>query len=101
MKTFRPAIIFSLPAAFLLLAATGVLAQQGAKPLAPVASGDWNERTAAHLLDRAGFGGTPQEIAELAALSPQQAVGRMVNYQRVVQDQRLQDFQIQPYEQRT
>ena len=29
---------------------------------------------AAHLLERAGFGGTPEEIARLAAMTPRQAV---------------------------
>jgi hypothetical protein len=32
------------------------------------------------LLERAGFGGTPEEIAALAALGPQQAVAALVHY---------------------
>jgi hypothetical protein len=30
--------------------------------LAPLSPGKWNEQTAAQLLNRAGFGGTPSEI---------------------------------------
>jgi hypothetical protein len=96
MKTSLP-MFNSLLAATLILFATDAIAQRPAKPLAPISANDWNERTAAHLLDRAGFGGTPDEIAKLAALSPSQAVAQLVNYQRVVQDERLRDFQVQPY----
>ena len=42
--------------------------------LAPITAADWNADRAAHLLGRAGFGGTPEEIAELAGLGPEQAV---------------------------
>ncbi len=72
-------------------------AQQRQKPLAPIEAADWNQRTAAHLLDRAGFGGTLEEIDELALLSPRQAVDRLVNFQQVTQDERLRDFLVQPY----
>ena len=74
-----------------------VIAQDGRKPLAPLPAANWNKSKVAHLLDRAGFGGTPAEIAELAALPPQQVVSRLVNFQRVTQDARLHDFQVQPY----
>lgn len=89
-----PMSSFLLAAALLFLPTFPATAQ---KPLAPISSDDWNERTAAHLLDRAGFGGTPDEIAALAELPPRQVVARLVNYQRVVQDKRLRDFQVQPY----
>jgi len=42
--------------------------------LAPISASHWNIKRAAHLLSRAGFGGTPAEIAELAAMSPSDAV---------------------------
>ena len=72
-------------------------ARGDATPLEPIAAGDWDARKAAHLLDRAGFGGTVEEIAELAKMSPRLAVGRLVNYQAVTQDERLHDFEVQPY----
>ncbi len=49
--------------------------------LAPIAPGDWNYNFAAHLLERAGFGGTPDEIHALAQLTPAQAVARLVRFQ--------------------
>ena len=42
--------------------------------LSPIAPADWNAARAAHLLERAGFGGTPQDVAKLAAMTPQRAV---------------------------
>jgi uncharacterized protein (DUF1800 family) len=41
----------------------------------------WNRDAAAHLLRRAGFGPTPGEIDELAALSREAAVDRLVDYE--------------------
>jgi uncharacterized protein (DUF1800 family) len=49
--------------------------------LTPITAADWNYDTAAHLLERAGFGGTPEEIAALAKLTPAQAVARLVRFQ--------------------
>ena len=60
------------------LASPSVLAQQD--DLAPIADGHWNYETAAHLLERAGFGGTPAQIEALAALSPREAVNSLVHY---------------------
>jgi hypothetical protein len=51
--------------------------------LSPIASGDWNYHRAAHLLERAGFGATPEEVARVAAMSPQQAVEELVNYESI------------------
>ncbi|HET9831899.1 MAG TPA: hypothetical protein VFP91_09325, partial [Vicinamibacterales bacterium] len=34
--------------------------------LSPISPADWNRQRAAHLLERAGFGGTPEDIAKLA-----------------------------------
>lgn len=48
--------------------------------LAPLAAAQWNRTTAAHLLERAGFGGTPQDVDALAALTPEQAVRRLVYF---------------------
>jgi uncharacterized protein DUF1800 len=49
--------------------------------LAPIAPGDWNYNFAAHLLERAGFGGTPEEIHALAQLTPAHAVARLVRFE--------------------
>ena len=52
----------------------GRVSIEWANDLSPIAAADWNGERAAHLLERAGFGGTPEEIARLAAMTPQQAV---------------------------
>jgi hypothetical protein len=49
--------------------------------LTPIAPADWNYDFAAHLLERAGFGGTPQEIDALAKLTPAQAIARLVRFE--------------------
>ncbi|MSQ68846.1 MAG: DUF1800 domain-containing protein [Gammaproteobacteria bacterium] len=51
--------------------------------LTPIAAADWTPEKARHLLARAGFGGTPEEIAALAALTPQAAVRRLVYFEGV------------------
>lgn len=51
--------------------------------LSPIAASDWNFDRAAHLLERAGFGGTPDDIQRLAAMTPRQAVDRLVDYEAV------------------
>lgn len=72
-----------------LMAAAGALAAMAGTPglpgwqndLTPISPGDWNYEFAAHLLERAGFGGTPEEIQALAAMTPAQAVARLVRFQ--------------------
>ena len=44
---------------------------------------DWNYQRAAHLLERAGFGGPPEEIGKLARLTPAQAVDALVDYEQI------------------
>src|SRR5262245_4587175 len=51
--------------------------------LSPVAARDWTYERAAHLIERAGFGATPDEIERLAHLTPQQAVDRLVDYEAI------------------
>ncbi len=69
--------------AFLLIAVTA----QAAAPakwqndLTPIGAADWNYDSAAHLLERAGFGGTPDEIQALANMTPTQAVSRLVHFE--------------------
>ena len=63
--------------------------QPGAGPaawtndLSSIARSDWTYERAAHLLERAGFGGTPQEVDKLARMTPEQAVEYLVNYEGI------------------
>ncbi|MFN0040211.1 MAG: DUF1800 family protein [Burkholderiales bacterium] len=81
----RPSL-FSLPRFLVLLSlfvATPVLAASWEGDLAPISASDWDAGRAAHLLERAGFGGTPEEIAFLAGMTPQNAVRYLVRYQSI------------------
>ncbi|MBN8247326.1 MAG: DUF1800 domain-containing protein [Verrucomicrobia bacterium] len=49
--------------------------------LEPLPTTAWNRAAATHLLNRAGFGGTPAETAALAAMAPGAAVARLVNWE--------------------
>ena len=51
--------------------------------LSPIAASDWNYERAAHLIERAGFGATPEEIARVAAMTPELAVNSLVNYETI------------------
>jgi uncharacterized protein (DUF1800 family) len=42
--------------------------------------GPWTPRLAAHLLRRAGFGGSPADVARFAALTPDRAVDALIHY---------------------
>src|SRR5919201_414242 len=50
--------------------------------LKPLPSEKWNYSTAAHLLNRAGFGGTPAEIENLREMGPEKAVSYLVDYDK-------------------
>lgn len=50
--------------------------------LKPITADRWNYAAAAHLLNRAGFGGTPAEIGELVKLGPEKAVARLVDFEK-------------------
>jgi uncharacterized protein (DUF1800 family) len=67
------------------LAAVAIAAAPAAwtDDLTPIAAADWTADRAAHLIDRAGFGGTPDDIQRLAAMTPQQAIDRLVDYETV------------------
>ncbi len=88
-------------AVVLLAAASGatMLAGQGQAPgvgprdawagdLSPIAASDWTGARAAHLIERAGFGAAPAEIARLAAMTPTQVVDELVDYEAVPVDAR-------------
>jgi uncharacterized protein (DUF1800 family) len=53
-----------------------------AAPLAPY-TGAWNAKLAAHLLRRAGFGGSPADVARLASLSMNDAVDSLIHFPAV------------------
>src|SRR4029453_12560028 len=54
-----------------------------ADDLTPITAADWNYERAAHLLERAGFGGTPEDIGRLAAMTPRQAVDSLVDFESI------------------
>lgn len=54
--------------------------------LSPIAASEWTPERARHLLDRAGFGGTPEQISELTQLGPEAAVRRFVDHETVATD---------------
>jgi uncharacterized protein (DUF1800 family) len=51
--------------------------------LEPLEPARWNYTAAAHLLNRAGFGGPPDQIEKIAALPPEQAVSQLLDYDRI------------------
>src|SRR5580700_1101908 len=51
--------------------------------LRQLAKGKWDYSPAAHLLNRAGFGGPPAEIEKLAALGLEAAVAHLVDYEGI------------------
>src|SRR4249920_2434286 len=54
--------------------------------LSPITPADWSYERARHLLDRAGFGGTPADVARLAAMTPRQAVDSLVDFASLPSD---------------
>ncbi|HUZ07545.1 MAG TPA: DUF1800 domain-containing protein [Candidatus Paceibacterota bacterium] len=51
--------------------------------LKPLSKDRWSLEMAAHLLNRAGFGGPPAEIQSLADLSHDQAVSSLIDYEKI------------------
>jgi uncharacterized protein (DUF1800 family) len=51
--------------------------------LTPLPSSKWNYEMAAHLLNRAGFGGTPLQIQNLADMTMPEAVSFLIDYERI------------------
>jgi uncharacterized protein (DUF1800 family) len=52
-----------------------------ANDLAPISAQDWNAERAAHLLERVGFGATPEDIQRFAAMTPEAAIKELVDFQ--------------------
>jgi uncharacterized protein (DUF1800 family) len=75
-------VVFGL-SAYLVLSlglAMPAAAQPGRAALKPLDSEDWDRGAARHLLRRAGFGGTPDEVDALYRLGLDGAVDRLVNF---------------------
>jgi uncharacterized protein (DUF1800 family) len=51
--------------------------------LKPLANDKWSFAMAAHLYNRAGFGGNPAEIQRLADLGPDQAIAFLLDYENI------------------
>ena len=80
--TFSPARTDEVAAAVATDAST-----RWAGDLQAIAPAQWSRERAAHLLERAGFGGTPDEIDRSVALGVKQAVARLVRPQHIANDQ--------------
>ena len=57
----------------------------------PITSEDWTLSKAAHLLERAGFGGNPEEILFIYKLGSIKAVEHIVYYENI-STKHMQDF---------
>ena len=55
--------------------------------LTPIGASDWTAERARHLLDRAGFGGSPVDVARLAAMPPEAAVEWFVAFEATESNQ--------------
>jgi len=66
-----------------LVGASGPAPAAWVNDLSPITTADWNAERARHLLERAGFGGRPEEVARLAAMSPSQAVDSLVQFSSI------------------
>lgn len=62
----------------------------------PISAADWGPARARHLLNRAGFGLTAARVAELAALTPEAAVARLVDYDAIATTLPEPDFLLEP-----
>lgn len=51
--------------------------------LKPLPSDRWNNETATHLLNRAGFGGTPDTIQKLTDMGHEQALSSLLDYENI------------------
>src|SRR5258706_4268598 len=82
MTTRHPIVGFTL-LALLVVPFACISATSWTGDLTPIGQEDWNAQRAAHLLERAGFGGTPEEIAQFAAMTPEAAVRRLVRHKGI------------------
>ncbi len=73
---------FWLPSAPLLAGQqlNSVGSEEWVDDLSSISADDWNYQAAAHLLERGGFGATPEEIERIAAMTPEAAISWLVDY---------------------
>src|SRR5690349_3846524 len=60
------------------------------QPYVPSAADPFDAIKAAHLLNRAGFGGTPEEIERIQKLGPQAAVDHLLDFPDAVAEEQSQ-----------
>src|ERR1700685_3126508 len=60
--------------------------------LNPLPASKWNYACAAHLYNRAGFGGTPAEIETLLRLGPEDAVAWFVDFEKIPESEDRPDW---------
>src|SRR5476651_1711189 len=60
--------------------------------LEPLPGSQWNTATAAHLMNRAGFGGSPIDIENLRQMGLGKAVSWFVDYEKVPDDTPAPDW---------
>lgn len=80
MLLFGARFVVALASSALILSSADA---DWANDLRPIDRVAWNYERAAHLIERAGFGGTPDEIRRLAAMSPEEAVNWIVDYESI------------------
>jgi uncharacterized protein (DUF1800 family) len=62
------------------------------QPYKPTAEDPFDYVKAAHLLSRAGFGGTPEEIETIQAMGPQRAVEHLMDFPDAAADEQSDDI---------
>src|SRR3954469_16973549 len=62
------------------------------QPYKPTAEDLFDYVKAAHLLSRAGFGGTPEEIEKIQAMGPQAAVAHLLDFPDAAADEQSDDI---------
>src|SRR5215831_10929051 len=88
LRTLRPSVVLVVALVVIPSNISRAFAQrtgavQWQNDLTSINPSDWNYDFAAHLLERAGFGGTPEEIQALARLTAAEAVRRLVHFQNI------------------
>ena len=83
IRPFLVALLISVCALTVAASAPVASPDSWVGDLSPISASDWNYDRAAHLIERAGFGATPEEIARLAAMTPERAVAMLVDYEAI------------------
>jgi hypothetical protein len=81
-------VVYCLPLAIVLAGSSPIRAVTASTAawvddLSPITDADWSYDRAAHLIERAGFGETPDRIARLARMTPRQAVDELVDFESI------------------